>query len=153
MSVTPARTLKRRREGDEGGPVTRPAIPPHGRAGDAAANQQPQRMPEMTDLVLGALLRPGLVRLQHQPLEHQRVDVVLGDPHLVPEPGMGLEVIAMAHLGEQVTDRLHPLVELRLLHAVAAPRHADQLGLGHPPVRVDQESGQHDQGRTARQMQ
>jgi len=28
MSVTPARTLKRRREGDEGGPVIRPAIPP-----------------------------------------------------------------------------------------------------------------------------
>jgi hypothetical protein len=62
-------------------------------------------------------------------------------------------VIAVAQLGEQVADRLHPLVELRLLYVVAPPRHADQLGLGHPPVRVDQESGQHHQGRTARQMQ
>ena len=114
------------------------------------APPQPQRLPQVTDLVLGAVLRPGFVRLQDQPLEQQGVDVGFGDAHLVPEPGMGLEVAALAHLGEQVADHLHALVELRFLHVVAAPRRADQLGLGHPPVRVDQESGQHDQGRTAR---
>ena len=76
------------------------------------------------------MLRFGIGCLTHQPLEQQRVDVVRGSAHLIPEPVMCDEIITPADLLKQGTHLVDPLVQLRLAGAFAAPRRADQVGVG-----------------------
>ena len=115
------------------------------------AAPEPQRLAQLAGLLLGAAFRLGRLGVPHQPAEQRGVDIARGSAQLVAEPGVGHDIGAPADLRQQVAHRHHPLVQLRFGDVIVAPRHADQLGFGHPMVRVEQQGGQDDQRRAARQ--
>src|SRR6202050_5197739 len=117
------------------------------------APPQPQRPPEAADLILGAAFRPRFLGISHQPLKEQGIDLVLGSSQLIAEPGMGLQIITAPQRRERIAYLHYPLVQLRFADVIAAPRDTDQLGLGHPPVDVNQESREDDESRASRQVE